>query len=401
MTGVSRPAILSTLQRTLLALVLFGLNTWGIYTAFTSRGQIAVWDFHPRWLGLRAMLRDGADPYSDEVTLDIQLQMLGRPARPDEDQQAFAYPLHVMALMGPLALLPLPMAQALWLSLLEAGLLIFIFVAPRAVGWRPPLWLSGLTALFVVGLYSTVWAVILGQISIIVAVLVALAWWGMRAKRLALAGICLALATVKPQMVFLLVSGLLAHAVYHRRWQLVASLALAFSVLVLLPVPWLPTWPLAWFVAAGRYASYTDFESTLTMLTRSTWLANIVAALLVVWTLDRWWRAPERWAAASDWALGMLIAISALAAPRTTHVNQLILLLPLFLVFRQLGKPGIVAVVEIGLLVGLWVMDLLLSPSINSPEHMVWQHRFISPILPVGLMLALLYISRRAVREMD
>jgi len=124
MTRVSTAPTLSTAQRALLvtlALALFALDTWVMYTMLTSRAQIVVWDFHPPWLGLRAMFFNGADPYSDEVTLAIQRQMLGRPARPDEDQFAFVYPLYVIALIGPLALLPLPVAQALWFSLLPSS----------------------------------------------------------------------------------------------------------------------------------------------------------------------------------------------------------------------------------------------------------------------------------------
>ncbi|HID62046.1 MAG TPA: DUF2029 domain-containing protein [Anaerolineae bacterium] len=396
MTRVSTVPTLSTAQRVLLALLalaLFVLNTWGVYALFTSRVQIAVWDLHIPWLALRAMLRDGADPYSDEVTRATEWQMLGRLARPDELRLALAYPLHVMVLIGPLTLLPLPVAQALWFSLLEAGLLAFIIVAPHAVGWRPPTWLLALTAFFVLGLYPNVWAMILGQVSIVVATLIALAWWGLRTGRWGLAGACLALATIKPQMTFLFVPGVLAWAVCRRRWRLVTTFVVAFGALILLPFPWLPTWPLAWLAALDSYVGYTIYEPPLVMLTRSTWLAGVIAVLLLVWTVYRWWHAEPR-GAALDWALGVLVVVSALIAPRTTHVNQLMLLLPLFFIFTRLPGGGIIAAVEIVLLAGLWLVDLVLLPPVtNSLQHMTWQHRLISPILPFGLILVLLYFS--------
>jgi hypothetical protein len=402
MIGVSTTPTLSTPQRVLLAtlaLALFALNAWGVYALFTSRVQIAVWDFHPRWLGLRAMLCDGVDPYSDEVTLAIQKQMYGRPARPDEDQIAFAYPLHVMALFGPLALLPLPVAQALWFSLLEASLLTFIVFGPWAVGWRPPTWLLALTALFTLGIYHNVWAMILGQISIVVAVLIALTWWGLRTGRWCLAGTCLALVTIKPQISFLLVPGVLAWAVYRRRWRLVVTFVVVFGALILLPVLWLPAWPLSWLAAADRYFDYTIFKPPLVMLARSAWLARAIAVLLLIWTASRWWRAKERQGAAFDWALGMLIVVSALIAPRTSHVNQLVLLLPLFFIFTRVSSNGGIAAVEIGLLLGLWLIDLTLFPPTSSPQHMIWQHKLISPILPIGLALVLLCFSPPLARE--
>jgi hypothetical protein len=390
--GPSVPAY----QRVLLvalALALFALNTWAVYTMLTSRAHIVVWDLHPRWLGLQAVLRNGANPYSDNVTLTIQQQMYGRPARPDEDQIAFAYPLHVMALVGPLALLPLPVAQALWFSLLEMSLLTFFIVAPLAIGWRPPTWLLALTALFILGLYPDVWAMILGQISIVVAAFIALAWWGLRTQRWRLAGICLALATVKPQMTFLLVPALLIWAIHRRYWHFVISFAVALGALILLPALWLPNWPLEWLAAAGRYVGYTIFEPPLIMLTGSEWLAGLIAALLVAWTVYCWLRAPAKRTVNFDWALAMFITITALIAPRTSQANQLILLLPLFFVFTRLSRTGSVAAVEIGLLVGLWLISLTLLPPRSSPQHVLWEHRLISPILPTGLMLALLRFS--------
>ena len=137
MNHASTSEPLSVPQRALvalLALLLFVLSAWAVYSFFTSRVQISVWDFHTPWLGLRAMLRDGANPYSDEVTLAIQKQRYGRSAHPDEDQLAFAYPLHIMAVVGPLALLPLPVAYAFWFSLLGVSLVAFFIVGPWAAG---------------------------------------------------------------------------------------------------------------------------------------------------------------------------------------------------------------------------------------------------------------------------
>lgn len=384
----------------LVVLALFALNTWAIYALLTSRAEVVVWDFHPRWTGLRAMLRDGADPYGDKVTLSIQMQMLGRPARPDEDQQAFAYPLHVLALIGPLAILPLPVAQAIWFSLIVASLLAFVIVAPRAVGWRPSTWLLALTIFFVLMHYSTVWAVILGQAAIIVAGFIALAWWALRVGRWDLAGACLALATVKPQISFLLVPGVFIWAVCRRRWRLVVAFTVVFCILILLPVPWLPAWPVAWLAAAARYSGYTIFESPLVMVTHSNWLTAGIAVLLAGWVVYCWWRAPERRGPVFDWALGMLLVISALVASRTSHVNHLVLLLPLFFILKRLSKGGVIAAVEIVLLVGLWMLDVAFAPPLGF-EHTVWQHRTIAPILPLGLGLALLAHSLRLVRERE
>ncbi|GAB4536651.1 MAG: hypothetical protein Kow0063_22450 [Anaerolineae bacterium] len=394
---------LSPLQRVLLvvlALALFALNTWVVYTTLTSRAPIIVFDFHHPWVGIRAMLRDGANPYSHEVSLMIQKQLLGRASRPGEQQENFVYPLHLMVLFAPFALLPLPVAQALWFSVLEVSIIVFIIVAPRAVGWHPPTWLLALTALFTIGYYSSVWAMILGQISIVVAAFVALTWWGLRTERWILAGVCLALTTVKPQMSFLLVPALLIWGGYRRRWSFIAAFSASFIIIILLPLPWLPDWPLEWVEAANRYAGYTAFDPPLIMLTGSVWVAGAVTVLLLAYTAFFYWRRrPERQDVIFNWALSMLVVISALIAPRTTHVNQLALLLPLFFIFSRSKNNGAIATVEIALIIGLWLIDIIWFPSTSSSQHKIWQHGVISPILPVGLALALLPLGPRLAAE--
>ncbi|HEY4688629.1 MAG TPA: glycosyltransferase 87 family protein [Anaerolineae bacterium] len=389
---INRPAVLASF----LVLAVFALVAGGIYGLLTSRAPIVVWDFHPSWLGLRAMLRDGIDPYGEEATQLIQSQILGRAAVPGENQNAFAYPLHILVIIGPLALLPLAAAQAIWLSLLVLSLLIVSLAGSCAVGWRPPAWLLALTVLFTLGLYQDVWALILGQVSLVVAAFIALAWWSVRTAHWRAAGMCLALSTIKPQMTFLLVPALLAWAVYERRWKLVLAFAVTMGALVLLPALWLPNWPIEWLAALGQYAGYTSFDPLLVLLVRSPMLAWLIALTLMAGVTWRWWRAADRGGDALDWALAAAIVISTLIAPRTTQANQAVLLLPLFVVFARLPKHGLAAMVEVGLLAGLWWLDASFAPELNTPEHSLWQHQVISPILPLALTLALMLIQPRS-----
>lgn len=85
-----------------LLVALFLLQSYLIYSLFTSQIPSGN-DFYSRWRGTRALLLEGKDPYSEEVTLEIQKGMFGRPARGDEDRVAFAYPLYVSLFILPLA----------------------------------------------------------------------------------------------------------------------------------------------------------------------------------------------------------------------------------------------------------------------------------------------------------
>ncbi len=75
------------------------------------RGNLS--DLYPRWLGSRELLLHRRDPYSAEITREIQVGYYGRaldPARPNDpgDQEAFAYPVYVVFLLAPSIGLPFP-----------------------------------------------------------------------------------------------------------------------------------------------------------------------------------------------------------------------------------------------------------------------------------------------------
>ncbi|HEX3585201.1 MAG TPA: hypothetical protein VH024_04360, partial [Candidatus Angelobacter sp.] len=70
----------------------------------SPRGNLS--DLYPTWLGARELLLHRRDPYSAEVTREIQAGYYGRPidvSRPEDptNQQAFAYPVYVAFLLAP------------------------------------------------------------------------------------------------------------------------------------------------------------------------------------------------------------------------------------------------------------------------------------------------------------
>src|ERR1700739_2046563 len=69
----------------------------------TPRGNVS--DLYRRWLGSRELLFRHRDPYSKEVTREIQSGYYGRPLDPSrpqdpKDQQAFAYPVYIAFLLA-------------------------------------------------------------------------------------------------------------------------------------------------------------------------------------------------------------------------------------------------------------------------------------------------------------
>jgi hypothetical protein len=100
----------------LLIVVLFALESVAVHHLFTARFPGAN-DFYSRWAGARALLIEGHDPYSLEVTAEIQPVIGVDPAKTGKG--GFAYPLYVLFLFWPLVYVPYDWAQALWMVTLQ------------------------------------------------------------------------------------------------------------------------------------------------------------------------------------------------------------------------------------------------------------------------------------------
>ncbi len=239
----------------LLLFLLFVLLAYGFYNSLTSRVPGAN-DFYSRWYGARALFFYGQNPYSAEVTRGIQMGMLGRLAKPEEDQVAFAYPLYVAFMVLPLVGLAYAQAQALWM----AALLISLIAAALVILQMNRVRLSpGLLVLVVFGIlsfYPSARALLLGQFAIVSFLFLALACWAIVKHQDTAGGVFLALATVKPQTAALLVPCIIGWALMCKRWRLAGSILATLGGLTALACVWLPTWPLEFVSALSRYTGY-------------------------------------------------------------------------------------------------------------------------------------------------
>lgn len=392
-------------MRRLMLLLLVGLllvgDVWATYVLFTSRYPGAN-DFASRWVGARAFWRDGLSPYSDEATRQIQLLIYGRPILPEEelefDPGPFAYPFYTVFLLLPLVWLPYPWAEAVWLVVLQVCLLVGLLLALRIHVWRPPRWLLACTAVWAFLFYPDVRALILGQFAVFVFAMVALALWALKGRRDVLAGLCLALSTVKPQMVFLLVPLLLWWMVREQRWRFVGSFL--GGMILLLGASWLaePWWMTGFLRQVARYPTYTAIGSPISILTRfvfqalGVWGAVVLSVLAVAFLVGALgWASRQETARAFEWAVGVCLIVTNLLALRTATTNYVVLLLPLAMTFRafqcERTGPWLVLLVEVVLLVGLWV--LFLTTVVVKFEHPV-----VYLPLPFGL-LAIFALGRR------
>src|ERR1035437_9155395 len=156
-------------------------------------------DFYPVWLTARQWRLERRNPYSPEMTRQIQSGLFGRsldarnPTDPSVDYREFAYPAFTELLLWPAAalefsqlrlvlavLLPLLTAASLWLWLL-------------ALKWPVhPLWFAVLVVLTLCN-YQVLEALFAEQPGLVVGFLLASAALALRRNRLLLAGVLMGL----------------------------------------------------------------------------------------------------------------------------------------------------------------------------------------------------------------
>ena len=142
--------------------LLFALDVYATYRVFTLSHPGAN-DFYSRWKAAQVYWAEGIDPYSNQATLAIQQGIYGRPAGPNDDPGLFAYPFYTVFLLVPLVWLPYTWVEAIWLVILEFGLIGGVLLYISLIRWRLPAWLLASTALWAVVFYHSARTILLGQ----------------------------------------------------------------------------------------------------------------------------------------------------------------------------------------------------------------------------------------------
>ena len=374
--------VLGLLMYGYIAAVLVPYQIGGAQATNTPRGNLS--DLYPRWLGARELLWHGRNPYSAEVTREIQLGYYGRVLTADDpikDQQGFAYPLYVVFLLAPLTGFAFSAVQGLFgwglLALTAASVPLWL----RALGWRPgaPAVLAG--ALLAAGSWPAQQAWALEQLTALVAALLAAAAYCLARGATAgaggrgpgagdqetgagtqhatrthssflwyvAAGALLAVATIKPQLTMLLGAGLALWVV--SRWRARQGVAWGFGGMLALllggSLLLMPGWPGEFRTALAAYQDYTAGRSILDFFSRilleriaPAAVAPVTAGLalaLVGAAGAIWWQARRAAPGGPVFAraLAATLAITLLIIPTWAPYNQLLLIPGMALLVRE------------------------------------------------------------------
>jgi len=382
----------------ILVVVAYVLGTAGIYWGLMSQRVVAVWDFYQLWYSARALLLEQRDPYDPQVTLEIQRALYGRPAFPSEGRPAFYYPLPVLLLVAPFALLLYPSAAAAWLCLLLFAVVAAVGAILRGVKWHASTLGAAMLVLWALALFPVLWSVLLGQVAVLLLVPLNVGLAALLHRRDRLAGVCLALSALKPQLVCLPLPLLSVWALVNRRWCLLV--AFIATLVALGAASWLllPAWPAHFVASVSTYATVSPFPAPLQVLLEKwlglpvSWLWVAVGMLLLVGCLVSWLQAREKPQHLAR-AVGETLVVSALLTPGIGMINQLTLLWPALVVAARLrARPGWGRVITVALLVAMMVVPWTLAAMVTIPpgaQRYEVEHQALAPFLPVLLGSAL------------
>ncbi len=329
----------------------------------------ALTDLYPRWYGAREVLLHHRDPYSPEVTREIQLAYDGR-------EQSFNYPLYVIFVLAPTIKMQFHSAQIVfwWILAAVTALSVALWLSIIGLQWS----LLARVTLFAMVLSSVpvLQGLHLLQFGLLVAALLSGAVAAAVAGNLFLAGMLLALATIKPPMALLAICWFLVWMAgdWRRRLPLLWGFAATLAVLIVASEYLVPGWV---FRYPGVLASYTKHADATPLIgvflpLSLRWLVSVgglLAAALFCWRVRR---EP---ASSTDFflAFALVSALTVLIIPTALSPYNHLLLLPAVVLILHHGPE-------------LWSGNLLSRIFISLCDVMAILPWLLAPFAILGLL---------------
>ncbi|HSZ62459.1 MAG TPA: glycosyltransferase 87 family protein [Terriglobales bacterium] len=338
------------------------------------RGNLS--DLYPRWIGARELLLHGRDPYQADVTREIQAGYYGRPldaSRPGDpiDQQGFAYPVYVVFYLAPAVRLDFAIVQRAFFWILvfitAAGVLLWL----RVLDWRVSFPAQAAIVALSLGNLPVLQGLKLQQLTLLVAAMCAAAMALLVAGRSLVAGMVLALATIKPQLVLPLLLWLAIWSLsdLRRRYRWAASFLIVLIFLCAASELVLPHWVGRFWRAVGEYWQYTQATPMLeAMLGRfaGKLIEVLLAAITVLFCYRR--RKPAEDSASFQSSTCLVLALTVISVPTFSLYNQVLLIPAILLIARDCraiwagGLVGrVLLILTSGLLAWQWLSAAVLA----------------------------------------
>jgi hypothetical protein len=297
-------------------------------------------DFYPIWLTSREALLHDRDPYSPGMTRQIQIGLFGRvldrqhPLDPPPQYREFAYPAFVDIVFWPVAYLPFSVVRLGLAILLPPLTAAGIFLWMKGISFRASPNVAVSVVLLTLCSYPILEGLFAEQVGLVVGFFAAAGLAALAAGKHVTAGWLLALATIKPQMVVMLICFLLLWSV--AKWRERRRFAETFAAIEILlcmsaSLIW-PRWVQNWLAVLFNYHTYSTPPLVVELLggKLGALLGPPLIAIFLAITILVAWRArihstmlPAFWL-----AVALILSITVVAILPGQAVYDHIMLLP-------------------------------------------------------------------------
>jgi hypothetical protein len=370
------------------------------------RGNLS--DLYPRWLGTKEFLLQHRNPYSAEVTADIQRGYWGRTldsnkSNDPKDEMRFAYPLYVVFLLAPTVTLPFESVQRLYLSIAIPLCVIAVWLWMHTLNNRVNHTHVAVAIMLFLGSYPVAQAIHLQQLALLIFALIALAVAAVGYGKLSAAGVILAIAMIKPQTTIPIAAWLLfwAAAGWKNRKMLAISFTATMIVLCAGAGLLLPGWIGDWRAGASSYVGYTAGVPAHVLVIFGKYAGAVIGLALCGGVAMLCWSARNDLPSSDRFKLvSVLILVVSLAVTPLWHEYDQMFVAPAILLafqwrdkfYRLHALAQAIVILSVVVLLEHWVgaIALVIINQMTSGAPSSWQ---IFPWLPVFFAPTLVLVS--------
>jgi hypothetical protein len=202
--------------------------------------------------------------------------------------------------------------------------------------WRPSATVTAILIVLTFGSYAVVQGIKLQQLTLVVSALLAGCAAALVAGHFSVAGLLLALATIKPQLALPVAGWLLLWAAsdWRRRQLFVWSFALTAAIFLAASEYILPGWMKEFRNAVAAYRQYTGGAGSLLDVLTTPALGKILAAVAVLAVVITGWkvRRASHDSEAFSTMLALVLTVTLVIVPSFAPYNQVLLLPAVFLI---------------------------------------------------------------------
>lgn len=369
---------------------------------FAAKGN----DFVVQWLAVRTFAKENLSPYLPVVQTTTEEFVYGNSVPAGEKVLKFSSPLYSALIILPFALVSaVKTAQLIWMILLGIIFVANAAIALRLTGWKPTIWLLFFTLSFAVLGFHNLQAMALGSVIILSSLFVYLSLMAIRLGRHELAGILLAMATIQPRAVVLVIVFILVWSISKRLWSIVVWFLAGEAILIILGLFFIPDWPIQYLRILFDFKEFYQvlnpvsvFSSSMPGMGRQLgWGLSLTMVIILIF---EWLAARKKDFHWFLWTVSLTLVVGPWIGIPSDPNDFVLLILPLILIlaawdvrFSRFGKwmAGFSLVV---LLAGLWGIFTLINPEMTS----IQQSRIFLFPLPFLLLIGLYWVRWWATR---